>query len=276
MALIAGLHYLSKTSKGVFAALDRIGTTVRFVWEEYDPDMPQRFEGKVYKALEELITLAEREILQVGAHHDTRYFTSDHISRQRYFDALEGKLREMDEKGRKFTYTRLHQVPPKLAQRPVKDLLHEKSREHFRRMVAWRSDSGESDVQVYMKRIEKRVLVPHRIIDERYVILELDAIALDGTPYSAGILIIDDRGQKIVGRLRRDFETSANQGHAIRQHELAGDPAPLAHPVEGPHEGHSKRLISPTPHADEDDTTFSKPTEDPPSDRAGRAIVPLD
>jgi hypothetical protein len=206
--------------KTLNTAIENIGTVVRYVEEEWNPARTDSYRGVVYKELESIVSNAKEEILQIGVFHEEEYHTSNHKSRAAYFKTLEERIARAENAGEQFVYTRLHQFPESLKNEPMKNLLHDRSLEHFKHMVSWTPTSGDSKVYIHMARIQRRMMMPFRVIDKSTVILEIDAIASDGKPYAAGIIIIDDRGGRIAERFRHYFIMLENRSTAVELADL--------------------------------------------------------
>jgi hypothetical protein len=231
VAVAAGVYSLVLTERRIRTSIESMETTVRYIDETYDPARGEEYTGRVYCELEDLVRNAKEEVLRVGVYHDDEYHTSSHPSRLAYLNALERRIQQAEERNEQFTYTRIHQYPKELAAVPMSELLHGKSREHFRKMVDWAPESGESRVYVAIARIQRRMLMPFWIIDGRIVVLEVDAIASDGKPYAAGIVIIDDRGKRLASRFRHYFLMLQRQANPVEPGELAIPASPTPHPA---------------------------------------------
>jgi len=193
---------------------DTLGITVEYVEEEYRVKEGIPYEGAIYSKLEELVRSSKTEILAlVETYIDGKpSLGTDHSVRDKYLRALEEKLESKRDTG--FRYERLCQLPPSSSMNgnSASSYLGNTTTEHFKRVLALKRRLYRfGKLEMYMKLVETQTLTSFILIDNRFIILEMDGVA-DDRAYPRGILIIEDRSRLIMDVFKRYYEQAKSYG----------------------------------------------------------------
>ena len=200
---------------------ESLGLTVTFV---HDP--PQRSTGEVYKRCRQIVEKAEKEILIVtrsGLQDSDRLGVESGILSQQYeaeiinyFNALHEKIK--NNRNTKYFFRRILQSSEGADISITKDRVGERRFHHLKNVLEFLEEYPECG---YFK--VAPILFEHAflIVDERYVILTIEASNPDQkVHYMEGVLIFDDPQKKLVRYLKNFFNKVDAHGVIVKNFNL--------------------------------------------------------
>jgi len=204
--VLSAIFFFAETSERVQILADAVESSVRYVEEPFRESEGVKYKGILYEVLGRLVRDAETEILalastykKLSGHHST----DSHSSRIQYLGALEDNIKR-HESG-KFEYIRILQIHREFKSASITEVVGEVTANHCRQVLQIAMQSESPDVTLAIMAIDTQMTTSFMIIDRRYVIIEIDGLDSEGDSYAAGLLVIEDRGRRIVNKLIRHF-----------------------------------------------------------------------
>jgi len=215
LALLFCIFYASNAKRRVEEGLAKLEARVSLVTEDYDERSADKWKGKIYKTMTDLVDRAEEEILVLSVQHLShlpRVCEGD--ARKEYLSAIQERIEASSSKGSRFTYVRVFQYRGSTASFNLRQAIGPRAADHCRELLEKQS-SFDSCINVAVKWTEARVAAPFVIFDHRWVAIELDGITAAHQEYAAGLLVIENEKGKIVEYFHDRFRELRDQAHLL-------------------------------------------------------------
>jgi hypothetical protein len=204
--VLSSIFFFAETRERVQVLADAVESSVRYVEEPFRESEGVKYKGILYEVIERLVRDAETEILVLASTYKQlyeRHSTDLHPSRMQYLTALEDNIRR--HASGKFEYVRILQIQREHKSVPIPEVVGELTANHCRQVLQIAMQSESPDVTLAIMAIDIQMTTSFIIIDRRYVIIEIDGLDSEGDIYAAGLLVIEDRGGRIVKKFIRHF-----------------------------------------------------------------------
>lgn len=231
LTLAAAVYFFTQSHSRILSLAETIDArtqcTAQYIEEVYHNSVD--YKGIVFQEQERLFREAKEEILvfAVALTGDRLPQYIEHEARTHMFRTLERTIKKHRRSG--FRYSRVVQVPPVTPERkdaPITDFLNEVVLTHYHNVFQIKDDerketSGEaSKLTVSIQKISTQRQFGFILIDKRYIILSVDGIVDQHYHYGVGILLLEDRGGKIVNNFLQYFDEVSRAAAPIEPIEL--------------------------------------------------------
>jgi hypothetical protein len=230
--VLSAVFLFAETSGRVQLLADAIEASVRFVEEPYRKEDATKYRGVLYEVLERLVRDAEFEIYALASGYkriDKQHETDLHESRRRYLSAIEKNIER--HKSGKFEYVRILQIDRRLRRHPISRIIGGLTADHCRKVVDLKKQFSElADIDLSVMAIDTQMTTSFIVIDRKYLVIEIDGLDSEGETYAAGLLVIEDRGKRIVDKFIRHFKSYQRPAQELKaehfQQRRQGNPPP--------------------------------------------------
>jgi hypothetical protein len=180
----------------------------------------EKFRGAFYIELEKIVAKAEHEIRALSGDTLGHYIdaTTTTPTRLKYLKTIEAIIKQRAAVG--FEYRRIIQI------QNGRTLTDEALIAHYKRIYQFKDGVREKGkmplLTVSVRKLTPVTVTPFLIVDNRYLVIELDAFEKEGNyTYPTGILVFDDEHHsQLIQSFETIFENAYDQGGLIKKEEF--------------------------------------------------------